>query len=216
MPCLVKAFFITSKVYWTNLRYENVLNSCKESLKRLGMDYIDLYLIHGPDPDVPIKETMKALNELKEQGLIRNIGVSNFNIERLEEAQKYCNSKIVLNQVHYNLLFREPVLKGVLDYCQKNDIFLEAWRPLQQGLLTKTGIKIVDDTCVKYNRTPAQIALNWLISQNNVLTLFKTSKIDRLKENLEAITWKMDKKDIEKLSKEFPYQLDRSNAVQLK
>ncbi|MHB8903829.1 MAG: aldo/keto reductase, partial [Patescibacteria group bacterium] len=140
----------------------------------------------------------------------------NFNVERLKEAQSKTKNKIVLDQVHYNLLFREPALKGVIEYCQNNDIFIEAWRPIQQGSLAKKGIDITDRLCDKYQKTPAQIALNWLISQKNVTTITKTSNSKHLEENLGAVDWNMSDEDIKLLMNDYPIQLDRSNAVQLK
>jgi diketogulonate reductase-like aldo/keto reductase len=208
--------FITSKVSPQNLNYEGVISACKDSLKRLGMDYLDLYLVHMPNPEIDIAETMRAFDYLKDQGLIKNIGVCNFNVERLKAAQAATKNKIVLNQVHYNLIFREPVLKGVIDYCREQDIFIEAWRPVQQGSLTKQGIAVVDKLCEKYRKTPAQIAINWLISQPGVITLVKASNLKHLEENLGAVDWEMSPEDVELLSRDFPIQLDRSNAVQLK
>ncbi|HAQ02354.1 hypothetical protein A2467_03205 [Candidatus Nomurabacteria bacterium RIFOXYC2_FULL_36_8] len=208
--------FITSKVTATNLGYDSVISSCKASLARLQMDYLDLYLIHAPNPDIPIEETMRAFDYLKDQGLIKNIGVCNFNVERLMEAQNQTKNKIVLNQVHYNLIFREPIKKGVVEYCQNNDIFIEAWRPVQQGSLAKKGIDIVDKLCEKYNKTPAQIAINWLVSQKNVITLVKASNIKHLEEDIGAVGWSMSDEDVLLLTNNYPIQLDRSNAVQLK
>ena len=208
--------FITSKVSPVNLGYNSVISSCKASLARLQMDYIDLYLIHMPNPDIPIVETMKAFDFLKDQGLIKNIGVCNFNVERLKEAQSKTKNKIVLNQVHYNLIFREPALKGVIKYCQENDIFIEAWRPIQQGSLAKKGIDITDKLCEKYKKAPAQIAINWLISQKNIITLTKASNIKHLEEDIGSVDWNMSDEDVFLLTNDYPIQLDRSNAVQLK
>lgn len=207
--------FITSKVAKFNLKYDEVIKSAENSLKRLNIDYLDLYLIHAPDPEVPIEETMKAFDYLKDNGKIKNIGVCNFGVESFKKAQAVTKNKIVLNQVHYNLIFREPVLKGVLEYCQNNDVFLEAWRPLQKGDLAKPGITILDEMCKKYNKTQSQIAINWLISQKNVITLAKTSNVKHLEDDLGALGWEMNKSDIDLLMKNFPIQLDRSNAVQL-
>jgi diketogulonate reductase-like aldo/keto reductase len=208
--------FITSKVLPEHLAYDDVIAACRGSLKRLGMDYLDLYLVHIPNPEIDIAETMRAFDYLKEQGLIKNIGVCNFNVERLKAAQAATKNKIVLNQVHYNLIFREPVLKGVLDYCREQDIFIEAWRPIQQGSLAKKGISVVDKLCEKYGKTPAQIAINWLISQPGVITLVKASNLKHLEENFGAVGWNLSAEDVDLLSRDFPIQLDRSNAVQLK
>lgn len=207
--------FVTSKVNPSNLAYDNVISSCKRSLEHLQLDYLDLYLVHMPNPDISIEETMRAFDYLKEQGLVKNIGVCNFNVERLIEAQSNTKNKIVLNQVHYNLIFREPELKGVIKYCQDNDIFVEAWRPVQYGSLAKKGIAIVDELCKKYNKTPSQIALNWLISQKNVITLTKTGNIKHLEENLGSVNWNMSDEDIELLRIDYPIQFDKSNTVSL-
>jgi diketogulonate reductase-like aldo/keto reductase len=208
--------FVTSKVSSANLGYDDVIAACKKSLARLQMSYLDLYLIHAPNPDILIEETMRAFDYLKNRGLIKNIGVCNFNVERLKEAQSKTKNKIVLNQVHYNLLFREPALKGVVDYCQNNDIFIEAWRPIQQGSLAKKGIDIIDKLCDKYSKAPSQIALNWLISQKNIVTINKASNLKHLEENLGSVGWNMGEEDINFLLNDYPIQLDRSNAVQLK
>ena len=208
--------FITSKVSPQNLNYESIISACQDSLKRLGMDYLDLYLIHAPNPEIDISETMRAFDYLKNQGLIKNIGVCNFNVERLKAAQAATKNRIVLNQVHYNLTFREPVLRGVLDHCREQDIFVEAWRPVQQGSLTKKGITVVDKLCEKYGKTPAQVAINWLISQPGVITLVKASNLKHLEENFGAVGWSLSPEDLDLLSRDFPIQLDRSNAVQLK
>jgi diketogulonate reductase-like aldo/keto reductase len=208
-------FFITSKVWKEHLAYDDVLRSSEKSLNHLGVNYLDLYLIHAPNPNIPIKDTMRALSKLCDEGLIKNVGVSNFGVESFKEAQEYSEGKIVLNQVHYNLIFREPVVEGLLEYCQNNDVFLEAWRPLQKGNLTKSGIEIVDRVCKKYGKTPAQVAMNWLIAQKNVVTLFKTSSIEHLEENMGAVGWEMNQADIDLLTNEFPIQLSRSNAVNL-
>jgi diketogulonate reductase-like aldo/keto reductase len=211
-----KNLFITSKVSPEHLSYDAVISSCKNTLAHLQMDYLDLYLAHSPNPDIPVEETMRAFDYLKEKGLIKNIGVCNFNVERLKEAQSKTKNKIVLNQVHYNLIFREPAKKGLIEYCQKNDIFLEAWRPIQQGSLAKRGIDVVDKLCEKYKKTPAQIAINWLISQKNVITLTKASNIKHLEEDFGSVGWNMSEEDVQLLVKDYPIQLDRSNAIQLK
>lgn len=207
--------FITTKVSPSYLKYKDIFISAKESLKRLKTDYIDLYLIHAPNPEIPIKETMKAFDELKKNGMIKNIGVSNFNIKRFEEAQSVTKNKIVAIQNHYNLIVRESETKGVVNYCQKNDVIFIAWRPIEKGLLNENGNTLMQEMCRKYNKTPIQIALNWLISQPNIVTISKTNNVKHLEENLEALGWEMKKEDIEKLNKNYPNKLDVSPAVPL-
>jgi len=210
-----KKLFLVSKVSPSNLTYEGILKSAKRSLEHLNTDYLDLYLIHMPNPSIPIKESMKAMDHLLEQGMIRNIGLSNFSVERFEQAQSHTKNKIVANQLHYNLIFREAEAKGLVEYCRDNDVMLIAWRPVQKGLLTGSDIDILNEMARKYEKTAAQIAINWLVSQPNVVTLSKTSNPQHLRENLGAIGWNMDNKDIEKLRKEFPGQKDVSDAVPL-
>lgn len=207
--------FVVSKVKADNMSYDNVINSCKKSLERLQTSYLDLYLLHRHNVDLSLKDTMRALDYLVDQGLVKNIGVSNFNKGFLSEAQSYTKNKIVCNQVHYNLKFREPEASSLLEYCQKNDVFIVAWRPLEKGVLLEDVPDVVKKMCDKYNKTPAEIAINWLISQPYVLTLSKTRNIEHLKDNLGAIDWEMEREDIEKLRKEYPNQKNISDTVPL-
>ncbi len=205
---------LVSKVSPQNLKYDDVLRSCEKSLKRLGTDYLDLYLVHKPNDAIGLKETMQAMNRLQNDGLIRNIGVSNFTRERMRDAAMHSDHQIVATQVHYNLTFREPERAKVLEYCQQNDAFLIAWRPVQG--LAETDPAIVTGLCEKYGKTPTQIALNWLVSQTNVVTLAKMRNPTHLAENLGAFGWEMEAADIELLRKDYPGQQDISDAVPLR
>ncbi|MFH0749439.1 MAG: aldo/keto reductase [Candidatus Gottesmanbacteria bacterium] len=209
-------FFIVSKIHRNHLGYDSVFRSCEASLKRLQMTYLDLYLIHSPSDVIPITETLRAMDKLVQDGLVKNIGVSNFRTARLKEAQEHTQNKLVVNQVYYNLVIREPEKEGLLDYCQHNDILLEAYRPLEKGMLVTQTIPILQELVRKYGKTPAQIAINWLISQKNVITISKTSTIEHLRENLSAIGWKMEDKDIEYLRKNFPDQIEKSEMLPLR
>jgi len=210
-----KKLFIVSKVAGNHASYEGVLKACEKSLKRLETNYLDLYLIHWYDKRFNLENTMRALDELYKKGLIKNIGVSNFTKERLAEAQSYTKNKIVCDQVHYNLMIREPERKSLLEYCQKNDVMLVAYRPVQKGKFAEAPPPILKELANKYKKTPAQIAINWLIAQDNVVTIAKSSHIEHLKENLGAIGWQMEKSDIEKLRHEFPNQKAVSDIVEL-
>jgi diketogulonate reductase-like aldo/keto reductase len=207
--------FIVSKVSGGNQGYDGVLNACNKSLKRLKTNYLDLYLLHRFPDGFSLEETMKALVELKDKGLIKNIGVSNFNVEHLKEAQSYSKHPIVCNQVHYNLRVREVEKSGLLKYCQENDIMIVAYRPTEKSKLFETTPKIIEDMCKKYNKTFAQISINWLISQQNVVTLAKTRDPKHLEENLGALGWQMEQEDIERLRNEFPDQVNISDVVPL-
>lgn len=208
--------FLVSKVPSEHQGYEGVMNACKKSLARLEVEYLDLYLLHDYDNVFPLNETMRAMTELKEKGLIKNIGVSNFGIEHLKEAQSYCKYPIVCNQVHYNLRVREIEKSGLLKYCQDNDIIIVAYRPTDKGKLfdTKTS-ELIAELCKKYNKTFPQIAINWLISQPNVVTIVKTRDMSHLENNLGALGWSMSADDIEKLRKDYPEQLYISDVIPL-
>lgn len=206
--------FIASKVSAQNQRYDDLLKSFEASLKRLGTDYIDLYLLHRyPETGIPIAETIKAMDYLVDSGKVKNIGVCNMSVNRLKEVQKHSKYPIVCNQVHYSLACREIVVRGVLDYCQQNKIAVVAWGPLQKGELEKAEIlqKLAD----KYKKTPYQIALNWLLSQNGVVTIPKTTQVKHLDENLESFGWKISDDDMKNLTENFPGQYNSSERVPL-
>ena len=206
---------IISKVSPQNLRYGNVLRSIELSLKRLRIDYLDVYLVHKPNPDIPLQETMRAMKNLREQGLVREIGVSNFGVATLHQAQEHLGFPIVLDQVHYNLVFREPEISGLLSYCQENDIFVMAWRPLEKGVLAADSPDIIKRFSAKYDKTPAQVIINWLISQDNVVTLSTMRSKKNLRENLGAVGWSLEAGDIEELRAAFPNQEKVSNREPL-
>ena len=202
--------FITTKVKSENLRYDYLISAAQRSLKRLRTGYTDLYLIHSSNPDIPIEETMNAMKYLVENKLTRFIGVSNFSVEQIEEAQKHAKNKIVANQIEYNLLtrnrgqFTNDMESEIMPYCQKNGIMVIAYRPLANGELAKPGIRLLDELSEKYGKTQAQIALNWLISKPNIITIPKTVEIEHIKENLGAIGWRLSKEDMRRLDYDFP------------
>jgi diketogulonate reductase-like aldo/keto reductase len=205
---------IATKVSAPHQSYEGIHRSFEASLKRLETDYVDLYLLHRyPEPGIPIVDTMRAMDELVAQGLVRNIGVCNMTPNRFNEVQKHTKNKLVCNQVHYNVQYREIEKTGVLKQCQDNDVMLVAWRPLQKGTLLNSPL--LDELAKKYSKTPAQVAINWLISQKNVVTLSKTSNVEHLKENLGAVGWTMNAEDIERVRSDFQDQKDVSDAVPL-
>ena len=203
--------FLTSKVWKTHLRHDEVLRSAENSLKRLGTDHFDLYLYHQIDDAVPLEETMSALNELVRRGMTRYIGVSNFLPDRLARAVRCSEAPIVVNQVHYSLKFREPESSGLLNYCQEHDILLQAWRPLR-------GVEpcpLTDELCRKYALTLPQLGLAWLLTQDHVNAITAMKNPAHAPENLRALECELSVSDVERLRAEFP---DRSfvSAVPLR
>ncbi|MCX8187135.1 MAG: aldo/keto reductase [Nitrososphaeria archaeon] len=199
--------FIATKVWPYNLRYKDIFDAIGHSLERLKVDYVDLYQIHFPNPFIPIREAMRALENLVDEGKIRFIGVSNFNVRELEEAMS-CLSKydIVSNQVLYNPMDR-LIEEEILPFCKKNDITVIAYRPLGKGLLLQDPYrKVLLEIGAKYGKTPAQVLINWVIRHEGVITLARTMKKEHLDELLGGIGWKMNPEDYEKL----PELLSRS------
>ena len=192
--------FIATKVWPDNLRYESVLKALEHSLERLGTSYVDLYQVHWPNPFIPIKETMKAMEKLVDEGKVRFIGVSNFSVEELEEAMS-CLSKydIVSNQVLYNPMSR-LIEESLLPFCKKNRITVIAYRPLGKGALLKDPYRSkLEELRKKYGKTPAQLIINWVIRHENVIAIPKTLNRKHLDELLGSIGWKMAPEDYGKL-----------------
>ena len=196
-----KDLFITSKVMQQHLHYDDVIAACKKSLERLHTDYLDLYLVHFPNSQIPITETMRAMNYLVDTNMVRMIGVSNFSVAELQEAQKYSKHKIVANQIEYSLLARDAgkymkhMESEIIPYCEQHGIKVVAWRPLAYGLLAKEGFPVLDDLAKKYGKTQGQIALNWIISKN-MFVLVKATKTEHIKENIGAMGWRLSEDDI--------------------
>ncbi|MGI5914837.1 MAG: aldo/keto reductase [Anaerolineae bacterium] len=192
-----KKLFITSKVGRNHLRYAQVLEAIEGSLERLGTDYLDLYLIHAPDPTVPLDETFRALNELVEQGKTRYIGVSNFNREQMDHAFHLTESILATNQVHYNLMVREPEENGVLTYCQQHDVLLTAYSPVKRldGVALEEAARIARG----YSATPHQVALAWLISKPHVITIVQSTDEGHMRENLDALDLELSAEEIRRL-----------------
>jgi diketogulonate reductase-like aldo/keto reductase len=191
--------FITTKVWSSNLRPKSVLKNIEMSLKRLDTDYVDLFLIHWPNPAVPLEDTYRAFNDLVKNGTVRYVGVSNFNIKQLAHAQELSDVPIATNQVEYNVLRREPERNGVLKYCQKQRIILTAYEPFGKGaVLRNTSLSRIAE---KYETTSAQLALYWLIRKNKVITIPKSSNSEHLRENMETLDKNFGDRCLEELNR---------------
>jgi len=186
-------------VHPRNFRHNDLIEAAKRSMKKMRIEQMDLYLLHWPNPDIPLKETMRAMDYLLEQGLTKFIGVSNFSVEEMKEAQSCTKAKIVNNQVEYSLANREPEENRMLEFCQKNKIILTAYSPIKHVL--GKNIPLLDELTKKYGKTPAQIALNWLISKGQVITIPKASNIEHVEENAGSVGWKLEHSDTEQLDK---------------
>lgn len=224
-----KEVILVTKVSGEHLRYEQVLKAAEGSLRRLATDFIDLYLVHWPNPRVPISETMHAMEKLVNEGKVRYIGVSNFNVKQLKRAnEELSRCKVVANEVKYNLLEREAEAE-VLPFCQKKDIAVLAYGPLAKGLLTgrfsedsdiaeddwrwgdwffegeslKKGadmVAVLKKMGSEYGKTAGQMAINFLLGKRMVFPIFGASKVEQVEENCGGADWRMSKLFQETLS----------------
>jgi len=203
--CRRDTLFIATKVWPMHLKYDQVLKAAQKSLERLQCSYIDLYQIHWPNPLVPMKETMKAMEKLVDDGKVRYIGVSNFSLSQTKEAEEALSKyELVSNQVEYSLKVRE-IEADLLPYCDKNGIVILAYRPLAHGALANPSGKlraVIDEISQKDGgKTSAQIALNWLLNKSRmVFPIPRASRPQRVVEDAGAVGWSLDPSDMAKLA----------------
>ena len=189
-----KKLFITSKVWTDNLEYESVLEQCEETLSQLNLDYLDLYLIHWPNINIPLEETFRAFKKLVDEEKVKSIGISNFNTERVKEATEKSKVPISVNQVEYHPYLNQ---ENLLKICKENKIILIAYSPLARG-------KILDDPILikianEVDKKPSQVALRWLI-QKNIVVIPKASSEDHLRENMEIFDFELSREQMEEIN----------------
>ncbi|MDP4099439.1 aldo/keto reductase [Paenibacillus sp. P96] len=185
--------FITTKVWNADQGYDSTLQAFETSLQKLGLDYLDLYLIHWPGKD-KYKETWKALEKLYKDGKVRAIGVSNFQIHHLEDLLADAEIKPMVNQVELHPLLTQVELR---EYCKKQGIQIEAWSPLAQGqLLDNEVLKEIAD---KHGKSTAQVILRWDL-QNGIVTIPKSIKEQRIIENADVFDFELSAEDMEKIN----------------
>jgi len=188
---------ICTKVWHTNLGYYDVLKSFDASLKRLGLDYIDIYAIHLPSAHIPLAESFRALNELVERGQVRHLGVSNFSVDQLKLAQTYSKTPIIMSQAPCSLYNRRFIKNGLLNYCQQNNILMAAYSPFERGDLLDNPVLI--EIAQKYGARPAQVALNWITRQPQTMVYLMSLDRGHLRENLDALDLELSPEDIQVL-----------------
>ena len=204
--------FIATKVSGDHLRHDAVLRAAEASLRLLGTDVIDLYQIHWPNSSVPITETMRALEELVDRKQIKYIGVSNFTVRELREAQAAMrHNPIVSNQVLYNLNARS-IEHEMLPYCQEHNVTILAYTPLDSGRLTSRnidrlarGVRTLEQIASETHKTLSQVALNWCVSHPNVIAIPKSDRVDRTVENCGASGWRLTQEQMSRLDEAFSW-----------
>lgn len=193
--------FIATKFSPEHNSYDGVLKSAEASLRRLKTDYIDLYQVHWPNPKIPIGNTMSAMEWLVRDGKVRFIGVSNFSLKELKEAEKHLSENLISSiQVEYNL-FDRIIENNILPHCEQRGITTIAYSPLDQGRIASGDekirkLKVIAD---KYDKTVAQVALNWLILHLSVIAIPKAVNLNHVKENASAADFELSEDDFKKL-----------------
>ncbi|MGH1323502.1 aldo/keto reductase [Bacillus pretiosus] len=184
--------FITSKVWNSDQGYETTLAAYEESLKKLELDYLDLYLVHWP-VEGKYTDTWRALETLYKEERVRAIGVSNFQIHHLQDVLAGAEMKPMINQVEYHPRLTQKELQA---FCKEQGIQMEAWSPLMQGQLLDN--EILQEIADKHGKTTAQVILRWDL-QNGVITIPKSTKEHRIIANADVFNFELTKEDMEKI-----------------
>ena len=188
--------FVTTKVWYTDLAHDALLASAEASLARLGLDQVDLLLIHWPSRTVPLAESIGALNEARARGLTRHIGVSNFTVALLDEAVRLSAAPIVCNQVEYHPWLDQS---KVLAACRRHGMAMVSYCPLGRGsgLLEEP---VVRAAAARHGRTPAQIVLRWHIQQEGVAAIPRSRNPRRIEENLAVFDFALSAEEMAAIS----------------
>ncbi len=185
--------FITTKVWHSNLAKKDFIPSVEESLRKLKQDYVDLLLIHWPNREIPLEESLEQLALAKEKGLCKLIGVSNFNIELLKEVEK-SGVKIACNQFEYHaLLNQDPLIKRT----REMDCFVTAYCPIAKGQLADEPV--LQQIALKYKITAVQVALRWLVQQEDVVAIPKSSQLIRIKQNFDVFNFQLTDEEMHEI-----------------
>jgi diketogulonate reductase-like aldo/keto reductase len=198
--------FLASKVLPGNASYKGTISACERSLRRMRVDYLDLYMLHWPSGH-PLEDTMRALETLVAQGKTRFIGVSNFDVEDVGEAQSYLREiPLASDQVLYHLKERGPESR-LIPYCRKHHIAVVAYTPFGRGRFPRKEIEphgIIGRIAAKHRKTARQVLLNFLTREPNAFAIPKASRIEHVEENAGAAGWRLDAEDVAEIDAAFP------------
>jgi diketogulonate reductase-like aldo/keto reductase len=193
--------FLVSKVYPQNAGRRSAVEACERSLKRLWTDHLDLYLLHWRG-QIPLAETVQAFEHLQRQGKIRRWGVSNLDMDDMEELFSISGGEAcATDQVLYNLT-RRGIEWDLLPWCRRNGIPVMAYSPIEQGRIPARGI--LQSIADRHDATPFQVALTWVLAQDGVVAIPKASDPDHVRANRAAADLDLTPEDLAALDKEFP------------
>jgi 2,5-diketo-D-gluconate reductase B len=186
--------FLTTKVSHEYLRADDFARSVDESLANLGVDYVDLLLVHWPNPDIPLHEPMAALAKAKRAGLARHVGVANFNIALLDAAMRLCPEPLVTLQAEYHAHLDQTKL---VEACRRRGLIFTAYCPLGRGRLLRDPV--LADIAARKGRPLAQIALRWLIQQGDIIPIPRSSDAKRMAENLGVFDFTLSEDEMRRI-----------------
>lgn len=205
--------FLVSKVLPQNASYDRTLKACEQSLQRLGTDYLDVYLLHWRERGTPLEETFRAFETLKEAGKIRHYGVSNFDVEDLEEAVRIVGEgKIVCNQVLYHLNER-AIEQRLIPWCRDHGITVVAYSPFGSGRFPSTrtnGGRVLASIAERRNVTVYQVALAFLVQQGDVFAIPKAARVEHVLDNARAGDLELTRAEMQSISDAFPVKPRKS------
>jgi len=188
--------FVTTKLWISNFHRDGVFSSMAESLEKLRMDYVNLFLMHWPNEEVPLRETLDAMGELLRQGKTKAIGVSNFPVAWMRRALEECGAPIVCNQVEYHVLLSQ---KPVLQFARAHGMAVTAYSPLARGKLANHPL--LEKIGKKYGKTSGQVALRWLIQQDGVAAIPKAASQKNAQLNFDIFDFNLDDSDLKEISR---------------
>jgi len=186
--------FVTTKVTEDNARADDFARSLDTSLETLGLDHVDLLLIHWPQPRVPLIETLGALAKARRDGLARHIGVSNFTVALLDEAVSVCPEPLVTNQIEYHAYIRQDKL---LAACRRHGLLVTCHVPLARGKLL--GDPVIGAIAARHGKTSAQVALRWLIQQPDVAVVPRALAFGEIDENIDLFDFELGEEEMDRI-----------------
>ena len=187
--------WVTTKVTEDNATADDFARSVETSLKTLGLDYVDLLLIHWQQPNVPLEETLGALAKAKREGLAKNIGVSNFTVALLDEAVNKCSEPLVANQIEYHTYIRQD---KVIAACRKHSMLVTCHAPLARGEMLKDPV--IQKIARAHAKTAAQVALKWLIQQPDVSVVPRGLEFSEIEENIDIFDFELSQDNMNQIS----------------
>jgi len=185
--------FLTSKVWPDDLRHDDLIAACKRNLHELRTDYLDLYLIHWPNPAIPMAESLEALGELVAAGLVRSVGVSNFVQARLAQALEISPVPISVHQFELHPLLYQ---RELVEFCQAHGVAVTAYCPIARGAVSDNPV--IRAIARETGRTCAQVSLRWLL-QKGCAVIPRSRSIAHIRENFDILDWELSPEQMQRI-----------------